>query len=70
LDSLAHWRANVSMPEALGAKRSFNLEKICVTPPEQDRCITVIFRTPYIKETAGTINCDGDVKKLVHVVQK
>jgi hypothetical protein len=32
--------------------------------------VVVIFRAPYIKEMAGTINCEGDVKKLVHVVQK
>ena len=39
LDNVAHWDASISMPGASGARESFNLEKICATPPERDRCI-------------------------------
>ena len=38
-------------------------------PCDKDKAV-VIFRKPYIKEAAGNINCEGNVKKLVHVVQK
>jgi hypothetical protein len=39
LDSVAHWDASISMPDALGATESFNLDKICDTTLERDRCI-------------------------------
>jgi hypothetical protein len=39
LDTVADWDARISLPKAMGSIESFNLEKICATPPERDRCI-------------------------------
>jgi hypothetical protein len=39
-------------------------------PCDTDKAV-IIFRKPYVKGAAGTINCEGKgVKKLVQVVQK
>jgi hypothetical protein len=37
-------------------------------PCDKDK-VVIIFRNPYVKESAGTVNCGG-IKKLVQIVQK